>query len=304
MLKLTVFILFFLCSDIEAVCPNSCSGHGKCDAQDICTCFNEGKPLYFTKDYDPTAGNQPHYDNYGSANVPMKKRWTGADCSLHTCPRGISWTQGVVASDSTSGTCYKHTCDTDTHECTPWVPDPDTLLENCNDEGGAKRRLSETEDNGRRRLSTTDSYRIIKTKISSHIDDVECSDAGECDRDTGKCVCLPGYEGSACQRTSCVNDCNGHGICQSNLRFARDYGARYKGAWDSGNQTGCKCDSGYRGPSCALQECPSSSDPLGYDGNSKGRDCSGRGMCDYSTGQCVCFAGYSGNDCANIEALA
>eukprot|EP00501_MAST-03F_sp_TOSAG23-6_P002166 GSMAST32.ASY1.ANO1.2266.1 assembled CDS len=135
MLKLTVFILFFLCSDIEAVCPNSCSGHGKCDAQDICTCFNEGKPLYFTKDYDPTAGNQPHYDNYGSANVPMKKRWTGADCSLHTCPRGISWTQGVVASDSTSGTCYKHTY---------------------------------------------------------------CSGRGMCDYSTGQCVCFAGYSGNDC----------------------------------------------------------------------------------------------------------
>ena len=34
-----------------------------------------------------------------------------------------------------------------------------------------------------------------------------------------------------------------------------------------------------------------------------GMDCSGRGICDYSTGQCACFSGYSGTSCAKIEEL-
>merc|ERR1719162_2969860 len=120
----------------------------------------------------------------------------------------------------------------------------------------------------------------------SHKDNVECSDAGTCDRGAGTCVCSPGYTGSACQRTECPNDCNGHGVCQSNIRFAEDAGARYIGAWDAGLQFGCLCDSGFRGPDCSLKECPSSDDPLDFQGNSEGRDCSGRGICDYATGIC------------------
>ena len=49
-----------------------------------------------------------------------------------------------------------------------------------------------------------------------HVDDVECSDAGICDRDTGACTCFDGYDGSACQRSACPNDCSGHGQCRSN----------------------------------------------------------------------------------------
>lgn len=49
-----------------------------------------------------------------------------------------------------------------------------------------------------------------------HVDDVECSDAGLCDRDTGECRCFDGYDGSACQRSACPNDCSGHGQCRSN----------------------------------------------------------------------------------------
>ncbi len=55
--------------------------------------------------------------------------------------------------------------------------------------------------------------------------------------------------------------------------------------------------SGYRGSACDLQECPSGTDPLGGFGNESGRDCSGRGLCDYDEGVCKCFPGYFGNAC-------
>jgi len=38
-------------------------------------------------------------------------------------------------------------------------------------------------------------------------------------------------------------------------------------------------------------------------GAMSGMDCSGRGICDYSTGQCSCFSGYSGTSCSDIEEL-
>jgi hypothetical protein len=44
-------------------------------------------------------------------------------------------------------------------------------------------------------------------------------------------------------------------------------------------------------------ECPSGPDVLKGYGNEAGRDCSGRGLCNYDTGVCECFRGYHGKMC-------
>merc|ERR1712176_1373674 len=223
----------------------------------------------------------------------------------------------------------------------------------------------------------------------NHHPERECSDQGLCDRATGLCSCFAGYTGSSCQRTTCPDDCSGHGTCRSNRDFAYDwaiakttqiqndksdhtelfketYFASYDNAWDSDMHYGCLCDDGYRGPSCALVECPSANDPLDdkcgkgvlitdyqlqYDapfggagweaayslragknkeqndmskadnnpnyiiddngrkvygcyGSMSGQDCSGRGICDYSSGTCKCFSGYAGTACEKVEEMA
>ena len=50
-------------------------------------------------------------------------------------------------------------------------------------------------------------------RIGDHHKYVECSAKGICNRDTGECECFPGYEGKACARTTCPNECSGHGQC-------------------------------------------------------------------------------------------
>merc|ERR1712146_153411 len=74
-------------------------------------------------------------------------------------------------------------------------------------------------------------------------------------------------------------------------------GARYQNAWDANRQYGCLCDQGYAGPSCENILCPSGADVLGGEGAESGRECSGRGSCDYKAGVCVCHAGYKGQAC-------
>ena len=304
----------------SAACPNSCSGHGTCDRYDACTCFLE-TPINSTQ----FEGNT------------IRDEWTGADCSRRTCPRGISWSKSSLGFRDGAA------------------------LDGANED-----------------------------LVCKHQDERECSDQGLCDRATGLCSCFPGYTGSSCQRTACPDDCSGHGTCRSNRDFAYDwaiakttqiqsdkkkdftelfketYFASYDKAWDSDMHYGCLCDQGYRGPSCALVECPSANDPLDdkcsltttttdyqlqYDapfgatgweaayslesgktgeqqdisasdynrqyvidsngrkvygcyGAMSGQDCSGRGICDYSSGTCKCFSGYAGTACEKVEEMA
>jgi len=126
----------------------------------------------------------------------------------------------------------------------------------------------------------------------------ECSNRGSCDRETGLCECYPGYDGKACERMACPNDCSGRGICKT-LKdiFTYHYSGKLVGVWDAEKAMGCQCDTGFRGPDCSLNECPSEADVMGGQGADQGRECSGRGKCNYETGICECYAGYYGTAC-------
>lgn len=144
---------------------------------------------------------------------------------------------------------------------------------------------------------------------------VECSNHGKCDRETGLCECFAGFSGEACQRTKCPSDCSGHGICQSGYMFREEamemgyttgsYGSQYNyftDPYDAHTVLGCMCDDGYRGTDCSQKECPSLRDPLlNEETNWPSQDCSGRGLCDYTTGLCECFRGYFGDACEEQE---
>lgn len=104
-------------------------------------------------------------------------------------------------------------------------------------------------------------------------------------------------------------------------------------AWDDESIYGCVCDSSWPvglgsgqkqvpewfGPDCSMKHCPGGDDPrtswddtdcfnvtaagstaVGEVGNLCHVDCSNRGRCDYSSGTCKCFGGYSGSNCGTI----
>mmetsp|Transcript_1121 Transcript_1121/g.1173 ORF Transcript_1121/g.1173 Transcript_1121/m.1173 type:complete len:217 (+) Transcript_1121:246-896(+) len=204
-------IISMICVDeiLSSYCHNQCSGHGECLEWDRCSCVKD------------------------RAGYPA---FTGSDCSLRTCPRGVAWLGPVTRAN-------------DMHPVT------------------------------------------------------ECSNMGICDRQSGQCSCYPNYEGSACERAVCPNDCNGFGVCYTQRQLAEEAGQTYSTPWDADKQVGCVCDLGRRGPDCSLVECPSGSDVMRGPGNEQGRDCSGRGVCDYSLGICVCYHGYFGTRCQHQSAL-
>jgi hypothetical protein len=130
---------------------------------------------------------------------------------------------------------------------------------------------------------------------------MECSNRGICDRDTGVCDCYEPFEGHACQRNKCWNDCNGRGLCLPQRMLAEMANHQYDSPWDAMKLWGCFCDVGFRGPGCSLHECPSMADPIGGFGNEAGRDCSDRGHCQYKTGECKCFEGFHGAACNKMS---
>lgn len=91
----------------------------------------------------------------------------------------------------------------------------------------------------------------------------ECSAVGTCDRSSGTCNCFAGYEGNACQRTTCPNECSGHGVCRSQSEYLALVDSEFEyGLWDADKYQRCICDAGYSGMDCSERLCPLGDDPL------------------------------------------
>lgn len=110
----------------------------------------------------------------------------------------------------------------------------------------------------------------------------ECAGRGICNRATGECECFDGYEGKGCQRTTCPNDCSGHGVC----KYIEDLGYgvtewdyrhdEYNDgkletfsyyAWDRKKTRGCVCDPEYGDVDCSKRLCEYATDTQDHRAN-------------------------------------
>ena len=105
---------------------------------------------------------------------------------------------------------------------------------------------------------TVDPEALIKRQRKEEVS-AECSSHGI--YSSGRCYCVDGWRGAACQLRACPNECSSHGICRGGE---------------------CQCSKGYEGDDCSERSCPNK--------------CSGHGSC--RKGECSCEEGYGGTDCS------
>lgn len=109
-------------------------------------------------------------------------------------------------------------------------------------------------------------------------------------------MCKPGWEGSACESSGCVNDCMGHGVCNRTQGAVK---APKEGDATNGTVPGvgvpettnpgpgryrCVCDPGFEGDDCGTAVCVNRCTDLKH------------GVC--RNGTCVCASGFDGVDCS------
>jgi hypothetical protein len=122
----------------------------------------------------------------------------------------------------------------------------------------------------------TSTFEALYPKRPNFNQYTECSSRGTCDYATGECKCFDGFEGRGCRRTTCPNDCSGHGRCLDNydINPTQYMSFNYPNdqMFDQKRTQQCKCDRGYTGYDCNSRICPFGDDPTSDCGENSAGD--------------------------------
>jgi hypothetical protein len=110
----------------------------------------------------------------------------------------------------------------------------------------------------------------------------QCGENGECDGASGACACVFPASGPACDQFACLNDCSGHGVCDT----ARADASTGYGVCACAQVDGIAV---YEGADCSVAVCPANNS-TNTGGAPPGPPCSGAGTC--VLGRCVCYPGF------------
>lgn len=235
----------------NAECPNACSGHGTCGANDMCTCYrnwqssdcSERTCAYgwsFTT--TPQGDINMDGDRFDSALMPVvfKSDITTSGpfagepilASVAMLSDQLVFNADIASSELTAGDCvlihYKSISSgvstTKPKEfCVKSVSTSSPLttftLDSDNDEAAeiadaVVYKMIVDQANPKGTWESWPGVATTKWQDEGHFY-MECSNAGACDRTEGACMCYAGYTGLACSRTTCPNDCSNHGVCMN-----------------------------------------------------------------------------------------
>jgi hypothetical protein len=136
------------------------------------------------------------------------------------------------------------------------------------------------------------------TGVAGNKEYIECAGRGLCDETSGVCSCYsPVYAIDALGTCSTIADitdvcpgeieCSGHGVCQAMT---------------------CICSNGWVSGDCSIRTCPNGPSWFGYPSKdqlahdfARPVECSAKGMCDRSKGECQCFAPFKGGSCEHMD---
>merc|ERR1711871_207542 len=275
------------------VCPNACSGHGRCVAQAngdraVCECI---KGFYGVACHLGECNPDPLCSGHGVCSggaCQCREGWSGAACAESLCPNACGG-HGVCKGQRNDARCM----------CEPGFSGVDCSLNRCDCSGHGSC------DNSSTCVCSKGYFGPTCALMSCPAD---CSGHGDCDAHSGECSCDAPWSGDACDKSdcrlcnkehsTCSNESATFGtacICKTGWRGATCNQKSCKGGQFStcsnrgtcSDDGACMCNAGYVGEECEKQACP---------GNG---NCSGNGFCT-STGSCMCHPGFAGSACANI----
>lgn len=231
---------------IKAECPNHCSGHGHCGAQDMCTCYRNWRGndcndrvcpyahAFVTSPQGDLNFDGDQFDNSGKFIVDDETgQYAVVDIAMNSAtmtfdaaaPNAASFTAlGITGVGSTDEVLSNELVVGDKIKVADEVFTIAAVVEQGKTYTLDHKRLTAVSDAPVMKFLGTQSkprgdWEQWVGDFSTLGDEghyyMECANRGTCDRKTGECKCFEGYTGAACQVHACPGGCSQKGSCET-----------------------------------------------------------------------------------------